>query len=116
MHDHLRLGLAHHPRHGIGIESIGHDRLRAERPQRILLGRGPGHGHNLMASGHELGDQLYAQSTRSPGNESLHGNSSLVSVTYRDEMAPPPVTLPQGLTTASDDRDHGGQPTASAPR
>src|SRR6266508_6098865 len=31
-------------------------------------------------------------------------------------MAPPPVTLPQGLTTAADDRDHRGQPIALAPR
>ena len=38
------------------------------------------------------------------------------SVTYRDEIAPPPVTLPQGLDDAADDRDHRGQPTALAPR
>jgi hypothetical protein len=31
-------------------------------------------------------------------------------------MAPPPVTLPQGLTTAADDRDHRGQPTPLAAR
>jgi hypothetical protein len=35
-----------------------------------------------------------------------------VSVTYRDEMAPPPVTLPK----EENDRDHRGQPTALAPR
>ncbi len=96
MHDHLRLGLAHHPGHGIGIESVGDDRPRPQRPQPILLRRGPGHGHDLVASGHQLGNQLHAQSARSPGNENPHGNSLLVSVTYRDEMAPPPVTLPTG--------------------
>jgi DNA-binding transcriptional ArsR family regulator len=48
-----------------------------------------------MAGGHEHGDQLNAQSTRGPGNENPHGNSSLVSVTYRDETAPPPVTVPR---------------------
>jgi hypothetical protein len=102
MHDHLRLGLAHHPSHGIGIESVGDNRPRPQRPQPILLRRGPGHGHNLVASGHELGDQLSAQRTRSPGNENLHGNSPLGSVTSRDETAPPPVTAP---------RDRRRQPT-----
>jgi hypothetical protein len=75
MDDHLRLGLAHHPSHGIGIESVGDNRPRPQRPQPILLRRGPGHGHNLVASGDQLGDQLCAQRTRSPGNENLHGNS-----------------------------------------
>jgi hypothetical protein len=75
MHDHLGLGLAHHPGHGLGIESVGHHWLRPQRPQPILLRRGPGHAHDLVASGDQLGDQLCAQRTRGPGNENLHGNS-----------------------------------------
>ena len=78
MHDHLRLRLAHHRGHGIGIERVGDNRPRPQRPQPILLRRGLGHGHNLVASGDQVGDQLCAQRTRSPGNENLHGNSSLV--------------------------------------
>jgi hypothetical protein len=75
MHDHLRLSLAHHPSHGIGIERVGDHRPRSQRPQPILLRRGPGHGHNLVPGGHQLGDQLCAHGTRSPGDEHLHGNS-----------------------------------------
>src|SRR4029453_15031351 len=37
-----------------------------------------------------------------PRKENPHGNPSLVSVTYRDETAPPPVTLPQGRTTPAE--------------
>jgi hypothetical protein len=40
-----------------------------------------------VTSGHQLGDQLCAQRTRSPGNENLHGNSRLVFVTFRDECS-----------------------------
>ena len=38
-------------------------------------------------------DQLRAQRTCGPSNEDLHGNSSIVSVTYRDGIGGRPVTL-----------------------
>ena len=50
-----RLGLAHHPSHGIGIESVGRDRPGPQRPQPILLRCAPGHPDHLVASCHEPG-------------------------------------------------------------
>src|SRR5262245_52321703 len=46
------------------------------------------------------------------GNENLHGDSGLSRVTYRDETAPPPVTPPQGTTTAA--RYHSSRSTNRA--
>ena len=96
MDDDLRLGFAH-PSHGIGIQRAGHDWPRPQRPQPILLGRGPGHGHNLVASGDQLGDQLQAQRTRSPATKTFMATPDSSRSRYRDEMAVPPVTFPQDL-------------------
>ena len=39
-HDHLGLGRAHRRRHRVRVERVGDDRVRPQRPQRILLRRG----------------------------------------------------------------------------
>jgi hypothetical protein len=75
VHDHVGFGLADRLGHGVGIERVGHDRPSARRPQPVLLGGGPGHGHDLVAVGDQHGEQLGAQCTRCAGNENPHGIS-----------------------------------------
>jgi hypothetical protein len=67
MHDHLRLGLAHNPSHGIGVESVGHHGARSQAAQQILLRCAPGHPDHLMSSRDELRDQRSAESACGAG-------------------------------------------------
>jgi hypothetical protein len=67
MHDHFRLGGRHRLGYGIGVESVGHDRARPQRPQPVLLRRGPGHPDHLVALRHELRDELSAENACGAG-------------------------------------------------
>ncbi len=76
MHDHLRLGLAHHPCHGIGVESVGHHRVRSQAAEQVLLRCAPGHPDHLVASRHELGYERSAENACGAGYEDLHDCAS----------------------------------------
>src|SRR5262245_5175 len=69
-----------------------------------------------MARGHQHGDQLDPERTRSPRDENPHGSSSLVSVTYRDETAHRPVTPRLTTTTGAEHREDLRKPAARAAR
>jgi hypothetical protein len=58
---------------GVGVERVGHDGPGAEHAQQVLLGRGLGHADDLVAAGHELGDEPLAEGARGAGDEDLHG-------------------------------------------
>jgi hypothetical protein len=74
--DHLRLRLGDCARHRVRVEGIGHDRPRSQIPERVLLRRGPGHPDHLVATRHELRDELSAENACGAGYEDLHDCSS----------------------------------------
>jgi hypothetical protein len=76
MHDHLGRGRRHGLRDRVGVERVGHDRAGAQAADEILLRRGAGHPDHLVASRHELGDELSAESARGAGYEDVHDCSS----------------------------------------
>jgi hypothetical protein len=60
MHDHLGLGGCHRLGDRVGIESVDHDRARSQAAHQVLLRRAPGRPDDLVASRHELRDELSA--------------------------------------------------------
>jgi hypothetical protein len=76
MHDHLRLGGRHRLGDRVGVESVGHDRPRPQRPQPILLRRCPGHPDHLAAPRREHGDELPAENASGAGDQDLHDSPS----------------------------------------
>jgi hypothetical protein len=76
MHDHLRFGGRHRRGHGIGVESVGHHRARAQATHQVLLRRVPRHPDHLVAPRHELRNQRSAKNTCGPSYKDLHEGSS----------------------------------------
>jgi hypothetical protein len=76
MHDHLGLGGRHRVGDCVGIESVGHNRLRPQGPPPLLLRRGPGHPDYVVASRHEQREELSAEDACGAGYEDLHHCSS----------------------------------------
>ena len=72
MHDHLGLGGRHRLGDRVGVERVGHDRARAQAAHQVLLRRAPGHPDHLVASRHELRDELSAENACGAGDEDLH--------------------------------------------
>jgi hypothetical protein len=56
----------------VGIESVGHDRPRSQAAHQVLLRCAPGHADHLVASRHELRDELSAENACGTGYEDLH--------------------------------------------
>jgi hypothetical protein len=86
--DHVRLGLAHHPAHGCGVQCIGHDRLGADAAELVALRLRAGHPDDLVPVGDQQGDQLLTQRTRGAGNENPHGDSLLFVYLRRQTREP----------------------------
>ena len=67
----------------LAVEAVGDDRRRAGRAQRVLLGRRPGHGHDLVAVLDEQGEQAGADRSGGAGEEDL-GHTALTGQAARD--------------------------------
>ena len=78
VHDHVGLGLAHGPLHGVGVERVDHDGLSADAAELVALGFRAGHPDDVVPVGDQHRNKLLADRTRGAGDEDLHGGSLLV--------------------------------------
>ena len=76
MNDHLGLGRRDRLGDRVGVESVGHDRARSQAAHQVLLRRAPGHPDHLVASRHELRDELPAENTCGARYKNVHECSS----------------------------------------
>jgi hypothetical protein len=86
MHEHLRLRGCHHLGDRVGVERVGHDRARSQAAQQVLLRLAPGHPDHLVASRHELRDELSAEDAAGAGHEDPHTKAKVSRWTVQAVM------------------------------
>ena len=78
MDDHVGLGVAHGPLHGVGVQRVGDDGVSADAAELVALGFGTGHPDDVVPVGDQHGNKLLAERTGGAGDEHVHGGSLLV--------------------------------------